>query len=262
MKKRFIYASIFAIILMVLTACNRGSGTQSQTAAAPDAASTDRYAKILNGDFSDVAGTWVNEHGISRSLRADGTFGEGRSGNVTKAVNGTYIWPVATGEESGFGAALYPAGTEVWDEDGQLLATDTTKIRITIGYVHSVTDVYYREGEYPVSQNKSEQAALEYEELRIGSSVSGVVGRDWEEKYNIRSLETGYILLEIESHVEIYLEVYNGQQFITTNINDSDEISSRAEFAAQPDTVYLLTVQSYVRDVTEAAFRIKASFNR
>jgi len=262
MKTRFNLAAILlrcfccAIIVLMFTACNRSNPPQSA------AVSTVSYEKILNGDFSDLAGAWVNERGESRSLRADGTFGEGRSGNVTKAVNGAYVWPVATGEESGFGAALYPAGTEVWDEDGQLLATDTTKIRITIGYVHSITSVYYREGEYTVSQNKSTESSLEHEELRIGSSVSGTVGRDWIEKYNIRSLETGYILLEIESDAEIYLEVYNGQQFITSNINDSDEISLRAEITAQPNTVYLLTVQSYVRDVTEAAFRVKASFDR
>ncbi|MCL2174529.1 MAG: hypothetical protein FWB73_00650 [Treponema sp.] len=116
--------------------------------------------------------------------------------------------------------------------------------------------------EYPISQNNTEQAALEYEELRIGSSVSGTVSRDWKENYNIRALEAGYILLEIESDVEIYLEIYNDQQFITTNMNDSDEISSKLEITAQPNTVYLLTVQSYVRDVTEASFRITASFDR
>ena len=261
MKTRFNLAAILlrcfccAIIVLMFTACNRSNPPQSA------AVSTVSYEKILNGDFSDLAGAWVNERGESRSLRADGTFGEGRSGNVTKAVNGAYVWPVATGEESGFGAALYPAGTEVWNEDGQLLATDTTKIRITIGYVHSITNVFYREGEYPTSQN-SIQAALDHEELRIGSSVSGTVGGDWKEQYNIRSPGAGYILLTIESDVEIYLEVYNEQQFITTNMNDSDEISTRAEFAAQPNTVYLLTVQSYVRDVKEAAFRITASFDR
>ena len=243
------------------------SGTDGKVALSPwsipsqsAAGASVSYAEILNGDFSEFAGTWVNEQGGRVQLRADGTFGEGRAGNVTKAVNGIYMWPVATGEESGFGAALYPAGNEVWNEDGQLLATDTTKVRITIGYVHSITNVYYREGEYTASQNTS--AALEHEELRIGSSVSGVVGGDWKENYNIRSFEKGYILLEIESDAEIYLEVYNGQQFITTNMNDSDEISSRAEITAQPNTVYLLTVQSYVRDVKEAGFRITASFDR
>ena len=262
-----------AIIVLMFAACTKKSETQPQTGgdvsdnvnfSVPSqsaAAASVSYSKILNGDFSDLAGTWVNERGESRSLRADGTFGEGKSGNVTKGFNDTYVWSIATGEESGFGAALYPAGTEVWNEDGQLLATDTTKIRITIGYVHSITNVFYREGEYPTSQN-SIQAALDHEELRIGSSVSGTVGGDWKEQYNIRSPGAGYILLTIESDVEIYLEVYNEQQFITTNMNDSDEISTRAEFAAQPNTVYLLTVQSYVRDVKEAAFRITASFDR
>jgi len=230
-----------------LIRCNIG-----EAAAAVSSVS---YAKILDGDFSDFAGTWVNSSGNKQQLKANGTFGTGRAGNVTKAVNGVYIWPVSTGGESGFGAALYPAGIEVYDEDGQFLSTDTTKIRITIGYVHSITSVYYREGEYPAQ-------ALEHQELRIGSSVSGTVGGDWKEKYNIRSLEAGYILLKIESDVEIYMEVYNGEQFIFSNMDDNDVIFKNAEITAKPNTVYLITVQSYVRDVKEAAFRITASFDR
>jgi len=237
-----------------LTRCNIGD--------AAAAVSSVSYAKILGGDFSDLEGTWVNNSGNKRQLKANGTFGTGRSGNVTKGLNGVYIWPVSTGEESGFGAALYPAGIEVYNEDGQLLATDTSKIRITIGYVYSITDLYYREWEYPTSQNKSAQTALEHEELRIGSSVSGTVGGDWVEKYNIRSLETGFILLNIESDVEIYMEVYNGDQFIFSNMSNNDVIFKNAEITAKPNTVYLITVQSYVRDVTEAAFRITASFDR
>ena len=103
---------------------------------------------------------------------------------------------------------------------------------------------------------------LEYEELRAGSSVTGVVGRDWIERYNIRSVDTFYISLVIESEVEILVDVYNEQQFITSSIDDSGEYHSRFEIAAQPNTVYILEASSYVRDVTEAAFRISAHLSQ
>jgi len=119
---------------------------------------------------------------------------------------------------------------------------------IAITVMHVV--VYYRQGEA--------QTALEHKELHAGSSVTGVVGRDWKERYNIRSVDMFYISLVIESEVKILLDVYNGQQFITSSIDDSGEYRSRIEIAAQPNTVYLLEVSSYVRDVTEAAFRITA----
>jgi hypothetical protein len=142
------------------------------------------------------------------------------------------------------------------NNNGQFIKTDTTKDRITIYFVESNDDVYYYKEKAPT------QTALEYEELRAGSSVTGVVGRDWKERYNIRSVDTFYISLVIESEVEILLDVYNGQQFITSSIDDSGEYHSRIEIAAQPNTVYILEVSSYVRDVTEAAFRITAHLSQ
>jgi len=107
------------------------------------------FAKILAGDLSAFEGAWVNNQGDKRYLNPDGTSGPGASGNFTKSFNGIYSWSVSEGGESGYGAALYPAGTEVWNEDGQLLATDTTKVRITMGYVYLITGVFYREWELP-----------------------------------------------------------------------------------------------------------------
>jgi len=222
----------------------------------------DPYVKILSGDLYAFAGTWVDGYGFSGQLRSDGIFdrgGETVAYGFEKNNDGTYSWYVSWGGESmGSYLTLFPPGVEVIDNSypQQLLITDITKVRIadTAKGIGSSKEVFYRQGEA--------QAALEYEELRAGSSVKGVVGRDWIERYNIRSVDSFYISLVIESEVEILLDVYNGQRFITSSINDSGEYHSRIEIAAQPNTVYLLEAQSYVRDVTEAAFRITAHLSQ
>ena len=252
----------------------REGQTPTAETIAPQTRTANPHPDILSGDFSEFAGTWVNGFGRIQ-FRADGTFGEGSSGyriNADGTFNygsaygfelnkdGSYSWYVSWGGESmGYYLTLFPPGVEIMMDDSyppQILLTDTTKVRIadTAKGIHSSNEVYYREGEA--------QAALEYEELRAGSSVTGVVGRDWKERFNIRSVDTFYISLVIESEVEILLDVYNGQQFIKSSIDDSGEYHSRIEIAAQPNTVYLLEVSSYVRDVTEAAFRISAHLSQ
>jgi len=214
----------------------------------------DPYAKIREWDFSDFAGIWVNDHGGgSVELASNGILlGIGYSvSNLSKTGN-AYTWELSTGADS-MPVFLFPAGVEITDGDNRRVQTDTTKDRIAIAGRYN-NQVYYR-------QSKA-QTALEHEELRAGSSVTGVVGGDWKERYNIRSVDTFYISLVIESEVEILLDVYNGQQFIKSSIDDSGEYHSRIEIAAQPNTVYLLEVSSYVRDVTEAAFRISAHLSQ
>jgi len=215
----------------------------------------DHYAKIMNFDFSDFAGTWVNDHGGgSIVVTEDGLIqhiGFFPISNLRK-IGDAYAWDLSTGVVS-LHVFLFPAGTEITNEDNQRVQTDTTKDRIAIDRRNS-NQVYYLQG--------GTQTALEHEELRAGSSVTGVVGRDWKERFNIRSVDTFYISLVIESEVEILLDVYNGQQFIKSSIDDSGEYHSRIEIAAQPNTVYLLEVSSYVRDVTEAAFRISAHLSQ
>jgi len=214
------------------------------------------YTAILDGDFSDFAGRWVNDHGGGWvDLTKDGLLQDiGYSISNIKKIGNAYSWDLSTGVVS-MPVFLFPAGTEITDEDNRRIQTDITKDRIAIDRRYS-NQVYYLQG------GMSAQIALDHEELRAGSSVTGVVGRDWIERYNIRSVDTFYILLEIESEVEILLDVYNGQQFITSSFDNSGEYHSRFEIAAQPNTVYLLEVSSYVRDVTEAAFRITAHLSQ
>ncbi|MDR0502181.1 MAG: hypothetical protein LBH16_02550 [Treponema sp.] len=212
------------------------------------------YALIMNSDFSAFAGRWVNDHGGgSVELTPDGLLRDiGYGISNLRRIGNAYSWDLSTGVVS-MPVFLFPAGVEVTDEDNRRVQTDTTKDRIAIDRRYS-NQVYYRQGEA--------QVALDHEELRAGSSVTGVVGGDWKERYNIRSVDTFYISLVIESEVEILLDVYNGQQFIKSSIDDSGEYHSRIEIAAQPNTVYLLEVSSYVRDVTEAKFRISAHLSQ
>ena len=212
-----------------------------------EAASSNLHPEILTADISAFVGTWVTSQGQSMQIRANGMLAE--------IAGNKYIAYLADDFEAD--AYIIPKGIEFIHWTGAI-QTDTTKDRVFIQYGSERTptndDVYYREEEA--------QTALEHEELRIGSSVSGTVGGDWKEKYNIKSLEAGYILLKIESDVEIYMEVYNGEQFIFSNMDDNDVIFKNVEITAQPNTVYLITVQSYVRDVKEAAFRITAHLSQ
>jgi len=214
------------------------------------------YTAILEGDFSNFAGMWVNDHGGgSVVLTKDGLLQDiGYSVSNLRRIGNAYSWDLSTGVVS-MPVFLFPAGVEITDEDNRHVQTDTTKDRIAIDRCYS-NQVYYLQGGMPA------QIALDHEELRAGSSVTGVVGRDWIERYNIRSVDTFYISLVIESEVEILVDVYNEQQFITSSIDDSGEYHSRFEIAAQPNTVYLLEVSSYIRDITEAKFRITAHLSQ
>ena len=120
----------------------------------------DSNTKILNGDLSAFAGTWVNGRGERRQLRVNGTFNAGETAYGFKIGNendqhiaGTYYqWIVNMGGEAGgFELWLYPAGAAVriyiedygWD----VVATHNTMDRIFVESFGSSYDVYYREEE-------------------------------------------------------------------------------------------------------------------
>ena len=86
MKLRFITILArcfsFAIIVLMFTVCAPKSETRSQTVVTVTAES---YAKILNGDLSDFAGTWVNVSNERKQLKADGVF-EGMDDGITASI--------------------------------------------------------------------------------------------------------------------------------------------------------------------------------
>jgi len=114
------------------------------TAAGYSGPYVDHYAKILNFDFSNFAGTWVNDHGGgSVVLTEDGLIqdiGFFPISNLRK-IGGAYAWDLSTGVVS-LHVFLFPAGTEITDEDNRRVQTDITKDRIAIDRRYS-NQVYY-----------------------------------------------------------------------------------------------------------------------
>ena len=116
-------------------------------AKAYQAALSEGYSKLLNGDFSQfTTGYWaLGRSGIQ--LRADGTFKNGVTASAARRNDdGTYFWNMWDKKDgSGWGAVLYPVGVEVTSADGGIIKTDTTKVRLAMGHdaPMSEDEIYY-----------------------------------------------------------------------------------------------------------------------
>ena len=183
------FIGILAILVIMVTACTKKSprtegSTQQQTTMAEQMQTTfisDPYTKILNGDLSDFAGTWVNSYERIQ-LKADGTFGNGTADSFEKYSDNTYMWSIDFGNDRGTFLILYPIGTEI-KEDFQytILQTDTTKVRIAINRIDTSDKVYYREGEAPISQTPQFVHPIQFNNQTIPITVSySVSGADGE----------------------------------------------------------------------------------
>jgi len=130
---------------------------KSETITAKSDDPNGSYAKILNGDLSGFAGTWVDGFGTRSQLRADGVFTGGSMSDLeadgfSVYDYGAYYWNVRSTEGyGGFGVMVYPPGVPINIYDGS--TTDTTKVRIIAGHdgPSSSAEVYYREGEAPAA---------------------------------------------------------------------------------------------------------------
>jgi len=234
--KQITFVVIWAVLSVVATSCSSSESkpqtqTLSETSAAINAgnyvsiesyASIEAYAKILNGDLSDFAGTWVNIHGESRQLYADGIFGSpGTISNFTKNDEGTsdaYKWYVLEGinepipGEYGYFVYLYPAGAAL-DIEGLniingyhirgILANDSTKDRIILrprpqhDSLQPDYFVFYREGEAPNAETLFAQALPELVQAQIKAALG-------EYKKILRN-ETGF---NYENSVNVYLSSF------------------------------------------------------
>jgi|GEM_PF-2435354 len=107
---------------------------------------TSPYAKILSGDFSAFAGTWVTGEGRTNPLSAKGVFGNGNAYNFKEIDSGYFEWIVNWGGEAGeVPIRLYPIGVEVYNTwTGSRVQTDTAKDRITVMDVVKNDEVYYQ----------------------------------------------------------------------------------------------------------------------
>jgi len=141
-RKQVIYIYFLVILAVIFAACTPKNETQQQTHSSVTEEGFNagfnssglpsnlpgQYDKILSGDFSELAGTWVDGYGSRRTLMAYGTFGEGNASGFRRDDNGFYTWNISF-ESGGAGVQLYPAGIEVNERIGQ---TDITKTRILI----------------------------------------------------------------------------------------------------------------------------------
>ena len=149
LKKRM--ATVIVVIALALgiallfPACNKNkSGKESYD-----------YSKILKGDLSEFAGTWVNNAGEKEQLNADGTFEFPRDGVKYWAENfrlytaGAYIWSAGWTSTNGggggdFEAILFPVGIDVYNYSGEIVKSDKTKVRLHKGFT-KFDELYYRE---------------------------------------------------------------------------------------------------------------------
>lgn len=101
------------------------------------------YEKILDGDFSSVAGTYEYPDGnsfvMSSSGLSDSNMKDGRFvvDDIKKATDGSYIWNVLCYDNGecvdGIVCIVWPIGVEVVAYDGRILDTDTSRIRYWSG---------------------------------------------------------------------------------------------------------------------------------
>ncbi len=128
----------------------------------------DEYTDILKGDFSKVAGKYTYPSGEQVTLFSDGQINwvdtQGENEDTTwkaeyffKHVDGTYSWSIALYEdgepESVVNCIIWPEGVEVIDDNENVIETDTSRIRMWIGFgdYSSAEDFAYKDAEQKMS---------------------------------------------------------------------------------------------------------------
>jgi hypothetical protein len=112
------------------------------------------YSKILKGDFSEFAGTWVSSNGKIMLLKADGTLANiqdrQKYGGFTEEDRdgSSYQWTVnLEGNGTFYALLLYPIGADIYDHygDRKLVQSDKTKVRIaTQEKDFKISEIYYQ----------------------------------------------------------------------------------------------------------------------
>jgi len=120
------------------------SDAEIAEAEAFQAALSEGYSGLLKGDFSAVAGTYLDaKSNYSTQLLSNGTFGGDEVASaVHRNTNGTYSWGIgyAGGDGGGYAVCLFPVGVDLWG-----IPTDETKVRMTRGqdFDPSSSPIYY-----------------------------------------------------------------------------------------------------------------------
>ena len=280
MKMERILAVLLMIAVLIFSACSRNKENQSsaedteelsesitednviaEAAQTPAAAEGYNYSKILNGDFSEFAGTWVNSSCRRIKLNADGSFIDGfKSSPVIRSEDsyygtGIYQWGIssestADGFNVSWGIILFPVGVDV-KEGGHVFQSDTAKVRVALVQqdFSASHQLYYREEISPV-QNA--------QELRVSSFINGNLSPGQGIWYRVRSAELGLFTIEVDSGIDTYLEAYDKDlNFIKEN-DDWYSHNPRIEFLADANTAYYIRFNSYSGN-ERGSFRIMAS---
>jgi hypothetical protein len=191
MKNTLKLAGILVIAIMVITCTPKKSGTETTQYD---------YSKILKGDLSDFAGTWVNGGGGRRQLRSDGVFfltsPEGvraydftTEDKYSPEGKTAYKWTNA-GEDFGYMMLLFPVGVDIMDYQ-EIVPSDKTKVRLYT-YAHdwapSTQGVYYWESGITTAQAQTPSA--DTPKVRYVNSVEGLRVRNTP---NINGERTGLL---------------------------------------------------------------------
>ena len=193
------------------------------------------YAKILAGDLSDFAGTWVNGYGNISELQPDGNFDGGNVARDFKktgaGVNEIYSWWVSK-DGDGYEVRLYPAGIDIVAWDDQIMQTDTAKTRIAV-YANSSDEVYYHERDlhhtaYERSGSAEVQGASHPVPVKIspGTFINGYIEQGEEHwfRVTITGSNFDFLIVETDGDTNTFLEAYTeSYKFIDANYIKHDQ---------------------------------------
>jgi len=86
--------------------------------------------------------------------------------------------------------------------------------------------------------------AQQTQELRVNSFLSGNINPGQEIWFNVRPAQTGLFIIETDSTLDTYLEIYDAQRnFITSDDDSAGYPNARARFAVQANTNYLVKLR-------------------
>jgi len=293
MRKFFIFLVILFFVF-AFPACKKDADNTASDSGLNDTGNfiqdtlvtADSYSKILNGDFSDFAGMWVNGRGQRARLtpdgvftlqRPDGNFAWGLRASGFKRENDNmmsdesfYMWSNADALDGtgGTGMRLFPAGGEIL-RNGSLVQTNTSKDRIYAGSdILSSIVIFYREDlNAPTADEIAGVEIKNEQELRIGSTLSGSINSGDEIWYSITTGEAGFLTIEAMSFIDTYIIVYDSQQNFLHEVHGWEGVNPRIEFSTQPETTYHIQYCAYSvhnfgehADQISSTFQIRASF--
>ena len=122
------------LCLFLLVGCTHQTGDNTETLFSK------YHDQIMNGDFSAIAGEYVNPEGHTIYIDSN----EGENAKNIRYFNGTYVMDKYDKEGYGYLMRIYDIGTEVtcyYNEDKTLIIdTDTSKIRVFTGNADPISN--------------------------------------------------------------------------------------------------------------------------